>query len=56
MLKVPEELGGLVWKCTDCGKQFKLKGDLGCHVEAYHIDHPGLACETCGKLLKIWKV
>jgi len=41
-----------VWKCLDCGKEHKLKGDTSRHVEAYHIDHPGLECKMCGRIYK----
>ena len=41
-----------VWRCLDCGKEYKLKGDTSRHVEAHHIDHPGLECSLCGKILK----
>ena len=51
MTKVFEE-GRSVWKCLDCGKEYKLKGDTSRHVEAHHIDHPGLECNLCGRILK----
>jgi len=41
-----------VWRCLDCGKEYKQKGDTSRHVEAHHIDHPGLECSLCGKILK----
>jgi len=41
-----------VWRCLDCGKEYKLKGDTSRHVEAHHIDHPGLECNLCGRILK----
>ena len=51
MLKVSEG-GRTHWQCLDCGKDFKLKGDASRHVEAYHIDHPGISCQICFKILK----
>jgi len=51
MMKVSEE-GRSVWRCVECGKVYKLKGDASRHVEAYHIDHPGLSCNVCYKILK----
>ena len=41
-----------VWRCLDCGKEYKLKGDTSRHVEAHHIEHPGLECNLCGRILK----
>jgi len=51
MMKVLEG-GRSVWRCLDCGKDYKLKGDASRHVEAYHVDHPGLSCNVCFKILK----
>jgi len=53
MLKTYEDgTNKSVWKCLDCGKEYKLKGDTSRHVEAYHIDHPGLECKVCGRIYK----
>ena len=52
MTKVVDGLGRSVWRCLDCGKDFKLKGDMSRHVEAFHITHPGLQCDLCEKVLK----
>jgi len=53
MLKVPEAgTNKSAWRCLDCGKEYKLKGDASRHVEAHHIEHPGFSCEMCGKVLK----
>lgn len=41
-----------VWKCLDCPKEYKQKGDLSRHVEACHIDHPGCQCVLCNKIFK----
>jgi len=43
--------GRSVWRCLDCGKDFK-KGDASRHIEAYHVDYPGLTCDICFKVLK----
>jgi len=53
MIKTFEEATNKsVWKCLECGKEYKLKGDTSRHVEAYHIDHPGLECKVCGRMYK----
>ena len=54
MIKTCEQGGSnkSVWRCLVCGKEYKLKGDTSRHVEAHHIDHPGLECSLCGKLFK----
>ena len=52
MTRVVDVSGRSVWRCLDCGKEFKLKGDMSRHVEAFHITHPGLQCEVCEKVLK----
>ena len=52
MTKVVDGLCRSVWRCLDCGKDFKLKGDMSRHVEAFHITHPGLQCDLCEKVLK----
>jgi len=54
MIKTLEQGGSnrSVWRCLECGKEYKLKGDTSRHVEAHHIDHPGLECSLCGKLFK----
>jgi len=51
MMKVLDD-GRSVWRCLECGKDYKLKGDASRHVEAYHVDHPGLSCNVCFKTLK----
>ena len=40
------------WKCVECDKEYKQKGDLSRHVEATHIDHPGSQCSLCYKIFK----
>lgn len=52
MVKVQDDLGRAVWRCIDCSKEFKLKGDMSRHVEAFHVNHPGLSCDMCDKVLK----
>ena len=52
MARTLDTLGRSVWRCLDCLKEFKLKGDMSRHVEAFHITHPGLACHVCEKMLK----
>jgi uncharacterized C2H2 Zn-finger protein len=52
MMRVHDDVGRAVWRCLDCLKEFKLKGDMTRHVEAFHIEHPGLSCELCEKVLK----
>ena len=47
-----QESNKSVWRCLDCGKEYKLKGDTSRHVEAHHIDHPGLECSVCGRIYK----
>ena len=44
--------GKAMWSCIDCGKTSRLKNDMSKHVEAQHINHPGLMCEFCEKVLK----
>jgi len=46
------EGGKSSWRCLDCGKDYKSKGDASRHVEAHHVNHPGLACNICLKILK----
>merc|ERR1719244_1189183 len=38
-----------VWKCTQCGKTERNKGNMQKHVEAKHIDGAVHPCQTCGK-------
>jgi len=46
------EGGRSSWRCMDCGKDYKSKADASRHVEAHHVNHPGLACNICLKILK----
>ena len=44
--------GGMVWRCTVCGKSLKHKGNLRDHVEAFHITGFTQTCDHCGKIFK----
>jgi len=46
------EGGRSSWRCMDCGKDYNSKADASRHVEAHHVNHPGLACNICLKILK----
>jgi len=52
MMRVQNDEGRAIWRCLDCLKEFKLKGDMSRHVEAFHVQSPGLCCHLCEKVLK----
>jgi len=52
MMKCADACGRVVWQCLVCQKESHLKADISRHVEALHVQHPGVACEICGKTLK----
>ena len=37
------------FQCLDCLHTSKTKQNLAVHIEANHVDHPGVACMVCGK-------
>jgi uncharacterized C2H2 Zn-finger protein len=43
--------GTRLWSCVVCGKTGR-KNDVIRHVEALHLNHPGIACPECGKISK----
>ena len=52
MCRVIGAAGISVWQCAVCGKQSTGKGDIKRHVEASHLEHPGITCNICGKVSK----
>jgi len=52
MMRTQNDEGRAIWRCLDCLKEFKLKGDMSRHVEAFHVQSPGLCCHLCEKVLK----
>ena len=48
---VLQEDGTRLWSCVVCGKTGR-KNDVIRHVEALHLDHPGITCPHCGKVSK----
>lgn len=42
---------GYNFSCEDCGKQFKIKGDLTTHRRLHHLEPPTV-CDVCGKTYK----
>ena len=39
--------GPTLWQCGGCGKQASQRGDLRKHIEAIHLNIPGLHCPHC---------
>ena len=39
--------GESFWKCTECGQEYKRKDNLVSHIEAIHLNIPGLHCPHC---------
>ena len=37
------------FQCTDCLHTSKTKQNLAVHIEANHVDHPGVTCTVCSK-------
>jgi len=49
MQKESDGLGGVLWRCLDCGHTSKRTPDLTKHIEAKHIGYTGFNCNHCGK-------
>ena len=37
------------FQCLDCLHTSKTKQNLAVHIEANHVDHPGVTCSICNK-------
>jgi len=44
--------GGVLWSCTRCGKQGKMKHHVREHIESNHIDCLTFNCPFCNKEIK----
>jgi len=44
--------GGILWNCTQCGKQGKMKHHVREHIESNHIDCLTFNCPFCNKEIK----
>ena len=50
MTKVADDIGGTVWKCTDCGYESKYKTNVTEHVESKHVTSAGVVCSFCSSM------
>ena len=50
MTKVADDIGGTVWKCTDCGYESKYKTNVTEHVESKHVTSAGVVCNFCSSM------
>merc|ERR1712126_267294 len=50
--KVEVDGGGVLWSCTRCGKQGKMKHHVREHIESNHIDCLTFNCPFCNKEIK----
>jgi len=50
--KVDVDGGGVMWACTQCGKQGKMKHHVREHIESNHIDCLTFNCPFCNKEIK----
>lgn len=51
-LRRMEVEGGVIWCCTRCGKQGKMKHHVREHIESNHIDCLTFNCPFCNKEIK----
>jgi len=51
-LRKLEVNGGVLWSCTRCGKQGKMKHHVREHIESNHIDSLVFNCPFCNKEIK----
>jgi len=51
-LQKVEVSGGVIWCCTRCGKQGKMKHHVREHIESNHIDCLTFNCPFCNKEIK----
>jgi len=51
-LQKMEVNGCVVWTCTKCGKQGKMKHHVREHIESNHIDCLTFSCQYCSKEMK----
>jgi len=49
--QIKDDSGSIVWKCKECGKEFKKKSKLAMHIEI-HLDGFSHACTLCDREYK----
>jgi len=47
MVAVVSCTGGRTWSCKDCGYMTRKTSSIKEHIEAKHIDNPGVVCSLC---------
>jgi len=52
MFKTTDDAGKSIWKCKQCGKTDKMKGNLRKHMEKHLETELSLPCKFCGRIYK----